>query len=118
MLAALALLETGSTSRSIWLYDTFAGMTEPTEVDGSEALRGWANGRRDDHNTWCFSPKEEVHQNMKSTGYPAERIQLIEGPVEESLPNDTPLTAQLLSFGWTPTGTNRPCTSLNACIRA
>jgi hypothetical protein len=33
MLAALALLAGGDVSRTLWLYDTFTGMTEPTDRD-------------------------------------------------------------------------------------
>ena len=35
MAAALTLLELGDTSRTIFLYDTFAGMTEPGDQDVS-----------------------------------------------------------------------------------
>jgi hypothetical protein len=33
MLAALALQAAGDVSRTLWLYDTFTGMTEPTDRD-------------------------------------------------------------------------------------
>ena len=33
MAAALTLVRLGEVSRDLWLYDTFAGMTEPTAVE-------------------------------------------------------------------------------------
>jgi len=37
--AALTLLELGRSDRTLWLYDTFAGMTEPTPEDVGRSAR-------------------------------------------------------------------------------
>jgi O-methyltransferase len=90
MLGALTLLGLKETSRKLWLYDTFAGMTEPAEVDvspwsASSARRLWKANRASDHNNWCFAPLDEVKRNFFSTGYPKEKAVFVKGDVVETL---------------------------------
>ena len=96
MLAALTLDRVGVRDRAIHLFDTFAGMTEPTDRDGQTALREWRKRDRGDHNEWCYSSRDEVEANMLSTGYPADRVVLVEGKVEETLPAQAPERIALL----------------------
>jgi O-methyltransferase len=96
MLAALTLDRLEHRERTLHLFDTFAGMTEPTDADGQAALREWQEKDRGDHNEWCYSSREEVEANMRSTGYPAERMTLVEGKVEETLPERAPEGIALL----------------------
>lgn len=101
MLMAHTLLALGDTSRRLYLYDTFAGMTRPGaddrhSVDGSEQLTRWEVFERGDHNAWCYAPIEEVRRNMRATGYPAESVVLVRGEVEEVLPGTRPERIALL----------------------
>jgi O-methyltransferase len=55
MVAALSLLSAGSMSRHLWLYDTFAGMTEPGDrdelaEDGWKPLAFWHRVQKRDFN--------------------------------------------------------------------
>jgi O-methyltransferase len=91
MLVAHTLLSLGDTDRNIYLYDTFAGMNEPTErdfslPDGRSAGRRWRAAQRKDHNRFCYSPLEEVRVNLLSTGYPEDRMIFVEGEVEKTVP--------------------------------
>lgn len=95
MVMALTLLRLGATDRTIWLYDTFAGMTRPGEIDrrardGAEMISRWQHFQRDGYNEWTYAALEEVRANMESTGYPAERIMYIQGEVERTLPARRP----------------------------
>jgi O-methyltransferase len=95
MLGALTLLGRQETSRNIWLYDTFAGMTEPTSSDvspwdGDNAKRLWEANNAKDHNKWCFAPIEEVKSNLLSTGYPADKTIFVKGDVTETLTTRLP----------------------------
>jgi hypothetical protein len=95
MLGALTLLGRQETSRNIWLYDTFAGMTEPTSSDvspwdGDNAKRLWEANNAKDHNKWCFAPIEEVKSNLLSTGYPADKTIFVKGDVAETLTKRLP----------------------------
>jgi O-methyltransferase len=99
MAAALALRATGDTGRDLFLYDTFAGMPPPTNVDRSyagepaEALLRRAKPGAD---LWCRAGLDEVRRNLAATGYPAERIHLIPGRVEDNIPDAAPSVIALL----------------------
>ncbi len=101
MMMALALDAAGDRSRKIYLYDTFKGMVRPEAVDrrsrdGAEQLSRWEAFDRGDHNEWAYAPVEEVRRNMASTGYPEDRIVLVEGDVTETLPRIAPARIALL----------------------
>jgi O-methyltransferase len=95
MLGALTLLGLNDTSRRLWLYDTFAGMTEPTADDvspwdGANAASLWKKNQKQDVNKWCYAPIEEVQNNLASTGFPLERINFVKGDVVETLKTSVP----------------------------
>jgi O-methyltransferase len=94
MVMALTLLKCNSRNRDIYLYDTFEGMAEPGEKDvdfsGRHSRDEWQKHQTPEVNTWCYSPLEEVKQNMISTGYPVEKIHFIKGMVEETIPDIMP----------------------------
>ena len=65
MISALTLLEYGDTTRTLWLYDTYAGMSEPDHrdiqaFDGKKAHPTWKEHQRDDINLWDYSGLDEV----------------------------------------------------------
>lgn len=95
MLGALTLLGLNEATRNLWLYDTFAGMTEPgaddvSPWDGNIASRLWSAGRKADHNEFCYSPIEDVRANLARTNYPADRLHFIKGDVVETLKTKIP----------------------------
>lgn len=94
MAAMLALLNAGISDRNIYLYDTFEGMTPPTEADKTfDGIAASTHLQHDAHRTghyWCVAGIEDVRNNVFSTGYPGDRIQLVQGPVEETLPAQSP----------------------------
>jgi hypothetical protein len=94
MLAALTLLDCGDESRELYLYDTFAGMSEPDERDvtasGKPAIRQWRDAHRGEVNEWCYSPLDEVRRNLLSTGIDRERVHFVEGKVEDTIPATMP----------------------------
>jgi O-methyltransferase len=99
MAVALALMYHGDSSRNLYLYDTFEGMSEPTNHDQSfDGLSAKSQLERDAVGTgiWCRSPIEDVRANVLSTGYPEERVHFIQGKVEETLPSIRPDCLSLL----------------------
>ena len=93
MAMALTLISLGDTSRDLYLYDTYEGMSEPTAHDtkasGALALdqyRAYAERNK----KWCYASLEDVRENIRSTGYPEARIQLIKGKVEDTIPQRLP----------------------------
>jgi hypothetical protein len=89
MVAALALLGARASERELYLFDTFQGMPSPGEKDGRRAAAMW-------HRTWMSAGEEGVRRAMESTGYPAERIHLVKGLVEETVPARAPEELALL----------------------
>jgi hypothetical protein len=96
MLAALALQSAGDTTRHLWLYDTFSGMTEPTGKDvdlaGKKARDEWSAKKAD----WCASPLDEVKAALATTGVAPQRLHFVVGKVEETIPKEAPQEIALL----------------------
>ena len=102
----LRLLELGDSAREIYLFDTFQGMTRPTEHDQSRysesALSAWEKAAAAGQKAWdgFFSPQvygiEQVREVLVATGYPAARLHLVQGPVEKPLPAAAPEQIALL----------------------
>ncbi len=94
MMAALSFIHFGDTSRTLYLYDTFEGMSVPTDKDvsweGEDGAIEFTKQQRDDHNDWCYSPIGEVTGNMESTGYPKNKIKFVKGKVEDTIPGTLP----------------------------
>ena len=102
----LALQELGVRDRDIYLYDTFEGMTEPTEHDvaaeGERALDEWRAAGERSGRPWeemfgadVFS-EEAVRETILNSGYPAAHVHVVTGPVEETIPGAMPEEAALL----------------------
>jgi O-methyltransferase len=101
MAVALTLIELGDTERDLYLYDTFTGMTEPSAEDRGSPYDGYSPHRRWRRQRalgrqWAGVPAALVRERVESTGYPPERIHLIEGKVEETLPERAPAAIALL----------------------
>lgn len=101
MAAALVFLRLGETSRTLHLFDTFEGMSAPTEVDrvaasGAAAAEVLAAEDPRGSHVWAVSPLEEVRANMATVGYPGERIRFIKGKVEDTIPRWAPPTISIL----------------------
>ena len=84
--------------RDLWLYDTFTGMTAPTEVDvthsGKTAADVLARFAPGDPRLACGI--DEVRANIELTEWPLERAHFVAGPVEETLPGAAPERIALL----------------------
>jgi O-methyltransferase len=102
----LTLQDMEAAPRDIHLYDTFEGMTEPTELDtsasGAPALEAWNEAQANDSRVWpeVFGAdvfdEESVRRTLLATGYPAERIHIVKGPVEDTIPAHAPEALALL----------------------
>lgn len=93
MAMLLTLLDLGITDRDAYLYDTFEGMTLPTEKDRTfDGISATVHLEQDVHRSgyWCVSHFGEVQGNVLGTGYPENRITFVRGPVESTLPARSP----------------------------
>ncbi|MDC7239713.1 MAG: macrocin O-methyltransferase, partial [Spirochaetales bacterium] len=94
MLMALTLMELDAPLRNIWMYDTYEGMTLPTEEDriastGQAVSERWSEG-------WWAAGTDLVRSHLELTGYPMNRFSMIKGDVCETLDRDRPGRTALL----------------------
>jgi hypothetical protein len=81
-------------------------MTEPTEHDTTDyekpALEVWEESRARGERPWAgmfgedVFDEDSVRQTVLQSGYPEERVHLVKGPVEETVPGAAPETIALL----------------------
>lgn len=88
MMTVSKRLQHHSDIRDLYLFDTFEGMSEPSEFDtatGHDVRKEWEQHQTSQQNEWCYAPLDEVRKNVLSTGYPEARIRFIKGKVEDTL---------------------------------
>jgi O-methyltransferase len=95
LLIAKMLADKNITDRKVILYDTYEGMSEPTENDkdyaGTEAAALLQNSSIEvQDSVWCFSSFDEVKNNLLLSGLKAENIIMIKGKVEDTIPIQLP----------------------------
>lgn len=86
-------------SRELFLFDTFEGMTEPTDKDERHDGRTAANLLETSERNaavWAQASLEDVQSGFAGVPYPAERIHYVQGPVEKTVPDQAPEHIALL----------------------
>lgn len=100
MLAGYRMKDLGSQNRELYLYDTFEGMSEPTDKDVNyleeDGEKEWSKSQKEDHNEWCYASLDEVTGNMARTGYDMNKMHFVKGKVEDTLPATLPDKIALL----------------------
>ncbi len=77
-------------NRQIWAYDTYAGMTAPTEFDEKlakdvDTVAKFNKLDRADYNDWCYASRDDVTQNFANIVGENAELRIVEGPVQETL---------------------------------
>ena len=102
---ANTLNQLGVTDRDLYLFDTFTGMTEPTERDirinegkhADEFLKSDEIGpmawSRPEH---FIATLDDVKEGFTSVDYPTERIHYVVGKVEDTVPDQSPEVISIL----------------------
>jgi O-methyltransferase len=100
MMVTARTLQAAEDFRDLYLFDTFDGMTAPTDIDidpsGRPAREILAGEDRATSDVWAYAPYQDVRANMRSTGYPSDLIHYVKGPVEQTLPDGAPEKIALL----------------------
>lgn len=102
MAAARTLVELGSTDRDLYLYDTYEGLPPPGVQDAiigsdksAEEIFAAKNAKSGDK-PFLEAPIEIVRANLQRTGYPMDRVHLVKGLVEDTIPHTAPERIALL----------------------
>ncbi|MET8150948.1 TylF/MycF/NovP-related O-methyltransferase [Actinoplanes sp. NPDC049668] len=96
---ARTLAAIGDTSRDLYLFDTFEGMTPPTEKDvtnGGRPVAELLSAQPKTARIWAVASLEDVQQGFESVPYPSEKIHYVKGPVEDTLPEQAPAQIAIL----------------------
>jgi O-methyltransferase len=104
MAAALTLNQINAEERNFYLYDTFSGMSRPTDKDkacsGTKHLDliGEFEKKRtgEDSSDWCLATIDEVRENLARIPYDQSRFRLVEGKVEDTIPGVLPGSIAIL----------------------
>jgi O-methyltransferase len=88
-LAAAEIFKLHNSKRNVWLFDTFKGMTAPTDFDvqasdGRTARTQYEADQKETHNEWCYSSIEDVRQNFANRGLTT-NIHFVQGDVCQTL---------------------------------
>ena len=99
-IAAADVFARRNRNSKVYLFDTFAGMTAPTEHDvananGELALAQYERDQRDSHNEWCYASLEDVRNNFKNAGVLCDNVRFVKGDVLESLSRDKDLPDEI-----------------------
>ena len=97
---AHALSRLGVTERDLYLFDTFTGMSEPSERDvhihaGKSAADILTDQDRGGP-IWHVATLEDVRQGFEKVDYPEERLHFVPGKVEDTIPEQAPDTIAIL----------------------
>ncbi len=98
---AKTLQHFGVTNRKIYLYDTYEGMSPPTDKDvsysGATADKMLEEeDKNSSYSVWCYADLNDVQTNLFATNYPKENLIFVKGMVENTIPNTTPTDIAIL----------------------
>ncbi len=106
MAVAKTLLSINSTHRELFLFDTYCGMPDATDLDVDtegrpasvllDQARRLPPGERAESHIVAECPVEIVKSNLISTGYPVGNLHFVQGRVEDTIPQQSPDKIALL----------------------
>lgn len=102
MVIAKTLLKMNVNDKDLYLFDTFSGMTKPSNIDvgvgtkekASEIFEKEKTG--DDTSNWIRASIEEVKKVVSKVGYNEKKLHFVEGKVEKTIPKNAPHEISLL----------------------
>lgn len=99
MLLAKELCKGAKPGRKFYLYDTFTGMSAPTDADvslsGQPADKTFRGRQRSDHTDWVYASLDDVRDNFRSAGLLDEQVIFVKGKVEDTLRVETNLPKEI-----------------------
>jgi hypothetical protein len=92
-IAAKLTFQNYGSDKKVWLFDTFTGMTSPTEFDTTRfsdksAAERFLQAQAQDRNEWCFASLEDVQANFRSAAADLADVHFVAGNVMETLKNE------------------------------
>ena len=99
-IAAKMIFDAYGSNKKVWLFDTFAGMTQPSESDFNIASRQPAINKfyatqRNTHNEWCYASLADVKNNFVIAGADLTNVRFVVGDVLQTLADQANLPQQI-----------------------
>lgn len=99
-IVAASILRLSGPERKVFLYDTFSGMTKPSDSDvlletGEPAIEKFALTDIGEGSTWCMASMAEVSANLAAFGIDSHAVRLIKGDVSHTLDQPENLPDQI-----------------------
>lgn len=99
MMLAKDLCSDSPNARQFYLYDTFSGMSEPTDDDVSHieppARQTYQAPPSEGHTGWVAASLDEVTDNFRRAGLLDDSVNFIKGKVEETLADEQNLPRRI-----------------------
>lgn len=91
-LAAKMIFEEFGSNKRVYLFDTFAGMTQPTDRDVEASTMTLARpiyeaSQKQDYNSWCYASLRDVEQSFRQAGVSMRDVHFVQGDVCVTLDN-------------------------------
>jgi O-methyltransferase len=94
---ARTLVQLNDCDRELYLFDTFEGMSAPTDEDVDFSGVRASDILRQDPAFYCDdAPLKSVKALLSQIGYPMNKIHFVKGKVEDTLPDHAPSVISLL----------------------
>ncbi|MFD4033147.1 TylF/MycF/NovP-related O-methyltransferase [Streptomyces sp. NPDC058637] len=96
---AKTLLSLDETGRDLYLFDTYEGMTPPTDEDlrrDGRPARELLDAQGKDRPIWAVASLEDVQAGFENVPYPKDRIHYVRGKVEDTVPGQAPERISIL----------------------
>ena len=91
---AHTLSSLGVSDRDLYLFDTFSGMSAPSERDvfirAGKSAEEMLTARDRGAPIWQVATLEDVKEGFESVDYPGERLHFVPGKVEDTVPEQAP----------------------------
>ena len=113
--SAMTLESLGAGPRDIYLFDTFEGMSKPTDEDKTFADDGAMDEFQktrtgEESSDWCCASQGEVEDNLRRLGLDPAAFHFVKGRVEDTSPNGRPSATSpccaSIRIGINPPGTS------------
>lgn len=87
---AKMVFEQMKSKKKVWMFDTFTGMTKPSQFDtfnksNKHAEKKFLRTYKGSHSEWCYASLEDVMQNCKVSSIDLLEMKFIKGDVSETL---------------------------------
>ena len=87
---ARKIFERLGSGKKVWMFDTFEGMTEPTEFDVAASNKAPAKSKffamqRETHNEWCYASLDDVKSNCLDSNLKLDFFEFVKGDVCKTL---------------------------------